>query len=218
MSAILCRSESSTDDAEIQQPKLQCCVPPFQWYQNRTRYHACCNVISISWQPWHSGAIWWKILYISVHFAPKYRLSITVHDIKFMHRFGKTINLRQVNQTLYQSNVTIGMFDIFMNLYSKITRWIYTLLCQNLGKIFTGPTRYFWALRSFQMFTGTLFQTKQHLISTVLSQWISTFHGSFGIHWFRQYLVNFAGLVGIVNAIVHRTDPIFTGLRHGKLS
>ena len=72
--------------------------------------------------------------YISVHFAPKYRLSITVHDIKFIHRFGKTTNLRQVNQTLYQSNVTIGMLDIFMNLDSKITRWIYTLLCKNLGK------------------------------------------------------------------------------------
>ena len=33
-----------------------------------------------------------------------------------------------------------------------------------------------------------------------------------------EYLVNSTGLAGIVNAIVYRTEPVFTGLRHGKLS
>ena len=35
---------------------------------------------------------------------------------------------------------------------------------------------------------------------------------SFKIHWVRQYLVNFTGLVGIVNAMFARTHPISTGL------
>ena len=51
-----------------------------------------------------------------------------------------------------------------------------------------------------------------------LTQWISKLHRSFEIHWVRQYLVNFMGLAGIVNATVYKTEPIFTGLRHGKLS
>ena len=33
-----------------------------------------------------------------------------------------------------------------------------------------------------------------------------------------QYLVNFTGLAGIVNAAIYKTQPIFTGLEHGKLS
>ena len=42
--------------------------------------------------------------------------------------------------------------------------------------------------------------------------------GSFEIHRVRQYLVNFMGLAGIVNANVYNTEPIFTGLRDGRLS
>ena len=34
-------------------------------------------------------------------------------------------------------------------------------------------------------------------------------------HWVRQYLVDFTGLVGIVNATVYKIEPIFTGLGHG---
>ena len=49
------------------------------------------------------------------------------------------------------------------------------------------------------------------------AQWISKLPGSFEIHWVRQYLINFMGLVGIVNANVYKTEPIFTGLGHGKL-
>ena len=41
---------------------------------------------------------------------------------------------------------------------------------------------------------------------------------SFEIHPGKQYLVNFMVLVGTVNATVYMTEPIFTGLRHGKLS
>ena len=51
-----------------------------------------------------------------------------------------------------------------------------------------------------------------------LTQGISKFHGSFEIHWVRQHLVNFMNLATIVNTTVYKTESIFTGLGHGKLS
>ena len=51
-----------------------------------------------------------------------------------------------------------------------------------------------------------------------LTQWISNLRKSFEIHWVRQYLVNFTGLVSIVYVTVYSTETVFTGLKHGKLS
>ena len=50
-----------------------------------------------------------------------------------------------------------------------------------------------------------------------ITQWISKLRGSFEIHWVRQYLLDFMGLVEIVNAIVYKNEPIVTGLGHRKL-
>ena len=51
-----------------------------------------------------------------------------------------------------------------------------------------------------------------------LTQWISKLPGSFEIHWVKQYQENSMGLVGIVNATVYQTKPIFTGLGYGMVS
>ena len=51
-----------------------------------------------------------------------------------------------------------------------------------------------------------------------LTQWILKLFRSFEIHCVRQYQVNFKGVMGIVNATVYKTEPIFIGLGHGKLS
>ena len=51
-----------------------------------------------------------------------------------------------------------------------------------------------------------------------LTHWISKLPVSFEIHWVRQYLINLIGLAGIVNAMVCKTKPNFTGVWHGKLS
>ena len=51
-----------------------------------------------------------------------------------------------------------------------------------------------------------------------LTLWISKLPGSIEIHGVRQYQVDFMALAGIVNATVYKTEPIFTGLGHGKLS
>ena len=72
-----------------------------------------------------------------------------------------------------------------------------------------------------QMFTAHLFEIKLHLLSTVLSY--SVDFKAPGEPWNPLSkavpdLVNFPGLVGIVNAAVYKTEPIFTGLGHGKLS
>ena len=50
-------------------------------------------------------------------------------------------------------------------------------------------TSYFLALRSFQMFTGILFQIKLRLLNNCycLTQWILKLPGSFEIHEVRQY-------------------------------
>ena len=71
---------------------------------------------------------------------------------------------------------------------------------------------YFQALQSFQMFTAPLFEIKLHLLSAVL---LGGFQSSTGV---RQYLVNFMGRAGTVNATVYKTRPIFTSLQHGKFS
>ena len=85
--------------------------------------------------------------------------------------------------------------------------------CKKLGKIFTGPT-YKLLLR----LTATSDISMSFIIITTtftkhwLTEWISKRSGSFEIHWVRQYLVNFTGLVGIVNADVYKNEPIFTGI------
>ena len=42
-------------------------------------------------------------------------------------------------------------------------------------------------------------QIKTTLTKYCLARWISKLHGSFEIHWVRQYQVNFMGPVGKVN-------------------
>ena len=53
-----------------------------------------------------------------------------------------------------------------------------------------------WALCSFQMFTGPIFQVKLHFAEYCITQWISKLPGSFEIHWVKQYLVKFHGSGG----------------------
>ena len=50
------------------------------------------------------------------------------------------------------------------------------------------------------------------------TQWFSKLHGSFEIHWVRQYLVNFMSLAGIVRITVYKTKPILSALGHGNVS
>ena len=72
------------------------------------------------------------------------------------------------------------------------SRYILQLQCQNFGKIFTSPM--------YNFLSGL----------TVISEVYRCLR--------RQYMVNFTGLVGVNNAIVYKTESIFTGLGHGKLS
>ena len=91
--------------------------------------------------------------------------------------------------------------------------------CQKLGKIFTGPT---YKLHLSSMVISDVCRlfipNKTTFTKHCLTQWISKLPVSFEIHCIRQYVVNFIGMMGIVNlnATVYKTGPIFTGLRHGK--
>ena len=64
----------------------------------------------------------------------------------------------------------------------------------------------------------SLIPNKTRFTKYCVTHWISKLPRSFEIHWVSQFLVNFMGLAGIVNAIVYNTKPVFTGPRYGKLS
>ena len=68
---------------------------------------------------------------------------------------------------------------------------------------------YFWGLMVISDVYKSFIPNKTIFIKYCLTQWISKFPGSFEIHWVRQYLVNFMGLVGIVNTIVYKTMSNF---------
>ena len=82
-----------------------------------------------------------------------------------------------------------------------------------IRKIFTGLT-----YRSLSSFTAikdvyrSFIRNKAAFTKYCLTQWISKLHWSFEIHWVIQYLVNFMGLVGMVNVTVYKTELISTGL------
>ena len=102
------------------------------------------------------------------------------------------------------------------NLSSNIQYIPSYLQCWKLGKIFTGLT--YTLLLSVTVISNIYMSFIRNKTTYCLAQWISKLPGSFEIHWVRQYLVNFMGLEGIVNATVYKTGLIFTGLGHGKLS
>ena len=73
--------------------------------------------------------------------------------------------------------------------------------CQKLGKKFTGPM--FKLLLRFTVISNvyrSCMPNKTTSAKYCLTQWISKLPGSFEIHWVRQYLVNFMGLLDIANA------------------
>ena len=90
---------------------------------------------------------------------------------------------------------------------------------QKLVKGFKGPVYKLLLIFMFIAYTCKSFiPNKTTFIKYCLTQWISKLPRSFEIHWVRQYLVHFTGLLCMANATVYMNDPIFTGLRHGKLS
>ena len=115
-------------------------------------------------------------------------------------------------------NLHIGLHDIKQLLEPVLTynQWQY----EKVAKMFTGPA--YTLLLSFTVISDvyTSFITKiLHLLSTVLlNAGISKLPGSFEIYWVRQDMVNFTGLVGIVNTTVYKPKPIFRCLSHGKSS
>ena len=90
-------------------------------------------------------------------------------------------------------------------LFGIFWRRLEILLCQKLGKIFTGPI--YKQLLSFTVIPDvnkSFIQNKTTFAKYCLIQWLSKLHRSFESHWVRQHL----GMVGIVNAqiTVHKTD------------
>ena len=91
------------------------------------------------------------------------------------------------------------------------------LQCQKLGKNIYRSDKLL-SSSTVRYFSKSSIPNETTFVKYCLSQWISKLSGSFEIHWVKQYLVNFTGLVGLLNATVYKTEPIFTGLGHGKFS
>ena len=96
-------------------------------------------------------------------------------------------------------------YMIHMQYILRILNTVYALSCfaviiyavPIIGKIFTGPT--YKLLLSFTVNSNvyrSFIPTKSTFIKCCRNQWISKLPGSFDIHWVRQYLVYFTGLVG----------------------
>ena len=103
------------------------------------------------------------------------------------------------------NQITWSNTTIFLYIYVKI--WIIDhnlssqKQCQKLGKIFTGPA--FKLLLSFTAISDvymSFIPNKITFTKHCLTQ------RSFEVHWVRQCLVNFTGMVGIVNATVYWTN------------
>ena len=111
----------------------------------------------------------------------------------------------------YFQNIVFLNPNLACTLFQSTQRNI-TSLCS-----FRGPT--YKLLLSFTVISDvyrSFIQNKTTFTKYCLIQWMPKLLRSFDIHWRRQYLVNFMGLVGIVNATVNKTKPIFAGLRRAN--
>ena len=87
---------------------------------------------------------------------------------------------------IFQSSLYVSL-SVVLYIYESLIIWLVKSVLVNdfckwitvsrFWEIFTGPTSYFWALRSFHMFTDPFFLRKIHLLSTVL---LSGFESSLG--------------------------------------
>ena len=144
-------------------------------------------------------------------FLLKHFVAFQVLSIRSLHKFAPA-----QHHTIFKKSGGAILWYIFGNF--TVASYIYTIQCQQLRKIFTGLTYKF--LLSFMVMSDvyrSFIPNKTVFTRYFIIQRISKLPGSFEIHRVRLYLLNFTGLAGIVNATVYWTEPIFTGLRHGKL-
>ena len=89
-----------------------------------------------------------------------------------------------------------------------------TVAVSTLRKIFTGlKHKSFLSFMVISDVNRSFIPNKTTFTKYCLTHWISKLPRSFEIHRIRQYLVNFTGLVGIVNTTIYKTEP---SLRHGN--
>ena len=82
---------------------------------------------------------------------------------------------------------------------------------KKLGNVYRSDDRLLLSVTVIYYVFRSFIRNKTTCIKYCLARWIS-------IHCVRQYMVNFTGLAGIVNTTVYKTEPILTGLGHGKSS
>ena len=101
---------------------------------------------------------------------------------------------------------------ISINTYAMCPQHIHSSIVKNMKTIYRSDVQ---VALSFSINTDVYRYFIQNDITFTkycITEWISKYLGSLEIYWMRQYLA------GLVNAIFYKTEPIFTGLRHDKLS
>ena len=133
------------------------------------------------------------------------------HD-NFSHRFLKSCPCRLV----YLCRISMCLLALLIGSYAPSAIFMSTVITYfdafnfKLGRIFTGPM--YKLLLSFLLiadFYRSFVPNKTAVTKYCLTQWISKLPRSFEIHWIKQYMENFMGLAGRVNATIYKTEPIF---------
>ena len=174
----------------------ECLLFVLSWRSNLTALLLCCHCCVIldcvlMYYLWHRMP--WKIRWHYLAHVQKY--IIVVSYLAYVQKY-----IIVVSYLAYVQKYIIVVSQIRKNIYRPNTEVIFFSFTDisNVHKSF---------ITNNSIFT-----------EYCLTQWISKLPGSFETHWVKQYLVNFMGLSGIVNAIVCKTKPIFIGFRLGKLS
>ena len=87
--------------------------------------------------------------------------------------------------------------------------------CRDIIRQSTGPTNNLLSNLTVILYVYKSFPRNKTIIAEYcLAQWITNLSRSFEIYWVRVYLVNCMNSAGIVNTLVYKTEPTFTGLAH----
>ena len=143
-------------------------------------------------------------------------MQMHVRDITFHHcKHSLSLTERHI---LDNAVIWIRLFSKLLAFPVKYSIFYMILQCRKLGKIFTCPTHKLFL--SFMLISDvyrSFIPNKTTFTKHCLTQWISKFPGSFEIHWVRQYLVNFTGVVGIVSATKPSQFSQVAGMAHGPV-
>ena len=152
-------------------------------------------------KPCITGLLCWEMLVTSGFPAQKaniqkvYKIGHPIHGRQSLYWDKARVSCK-LGKWAYTTLHTVSMSNIRKNIYMSFVQATFELYCH---------------FRCLQV----LYSKLNYITKYWLTQRISKLPCSLKS---TEYPINFTGLVDIANAIVYKTEPIFTSLQHGKLS